>query len=407
MVAPCAYACAFAQRLVMAGHSVSNRLSLEAQRGGMLTDGMGSGGHNVSVTGQDFATVQAGAGQVAQLILLALWMHSGNNLRVAVDDEDEVVLSGTMLPPEGRTFRSKSGGTIKLLLVTDDLASLSFVSLSVHAKCVEAFGCGAHGSCNSGNCTCSDGYSGMGAFVSLFLLWRTPLSCGLAHAVSATPRSACLVRIGCQCGAGYEPSASGGGVACVVDRCYNKTCSGHGTCDKDCGECHCVAGYIGAECAQTNSFLGSRLIAPEWSGSLDTWMPTSLKGKQWTQCFSSFIDDATTPSTFHKQCDEYDTTLTVARNSHNYTFGGYVRFPVVFVNSLLYDCARIRCSPSLGVDTPPHSLCAHARRMEAGAGTGVARGATTGATTTIVPTLVHANVAFHVLRTKARTSSIP
>jgi hypothetical protein len=31
-------------------------------------------------------------------------------------------------------------------------------------------------------------------------------------------------------------------------------------------------------------------------------------------CFSSFTDDATTPSTFHAQCDQYDVTMTVARH---------------------------------------------------------------------------------------------
>jgi hypothetical protein len=54
-------------------------------------------------------------------------------------------------------------------------------------------------------------------------------------------------------------------------------------------------------------------------------MPTKVKGTQWKVCFSSFTNDATTPSAFHRLCDQYSTTLTVARNSLNYTFGGYVR----------------------------------------------------------------------------------
>jgi hypothetical protein len=153
------------QRLVIAGHGLHHELSLAAQSGGLLTDGMGAGGRNVSRSGQDFATVQAGAGQVAQVILLALWMHQGNNLRVTVDDGEEVVLRGTVLPPSvgGRTFRSKPGGKIHVLLVTDVLTSLSFVNLAVHAACADASGCGGHGSCSGGNCTCSGGYSGMGA----------------------------------------------------------------------------------------------------------------------------------------------------------------------------------------------------------------------------------------------------
>ena len=147
----------------MAGHGQGAELSLAAQTGGLLTDGMGSGGHNVTRTGQDFATVQARAGQVAQLDLHALWMHQGNNLRVTVDDGEEVLLRGTVLPPAdggGRRFRSKPGGKIKLLLVTDVLTSLSFVSLGISATCGDSSGCGGHGSCSGGNCTCSGVYSG-------------------------------------------------------------------------------------------------------------------------------------------------------------------------------------------------------------------------------------------------------
>jgi hypothetical protein len=153
------------QRHVIAGH-VQGELSLAPQNGGLLTDGMGSGGHNPSVTGQDFATVQASAGQVAQLDLRALWMSMNNNLRVYVDGGEGTLLRGTVLPPAdggGRTFRSKPGGKIEVLLVTDVLTSLSFVSLRVRAMCANASGCGGHGSCSGGNCTCSGGYSGMGA----------------------------------------------------------------------------------------------------------------------------------------------------------------------------------------------------------------------------------------------------
>eukprot|EP01043_Picozoa_sp_COSAG02_P058674 COSAG02_NODE_7343_length_3054_cov_1034.035533_4_plen_69_part_00 len=64
-------------------------------------------------------------------------------------------------------------------------------------------------------------------------------------------------------------------------------------------------------------------------------MKAKAKGKQWSLCFSSFTDDATSPSTFHRLCDQYSTTLTVARNSLNYTFGGYVRVPPCFVSLLL------------------------------------------------------------------------
>ena len=147
----------------MAGHGHKNELSLAAQTGGLLTDGMGSGGHNASRTGQDWAIVQAGAGQVAQLDLHALWLAKDNNLRVYLDDGQETLLSGTVLPAAGgRRFRSKPGGKIDLLLVSHVRTSLSFVSMSIQAPCVDGSGCGGHGSCSDGKCTCSGGYKGMG-----------------------------------------------------------------------------------------------------------------------------------------------------------------------------------------------------------------------------------------------------
>ena len=156
------------QRHAITGHAtVSQALVLQAQGGGRLTDGMGTGGHNASFNGQDYAVVQAAAGQLAQLDLRVLWLSQRNNVRVTVDGGEETLLQGTELPPPGegggRRFRSKVGGTIQvLLLVTDDPGSLSFVSLAVSAACLDAQGCGGHGQCIGGNCTCADGYSGMG-----------------------------------------------------------------------------------------------------------------------------------------------------------------------------------------------------------------------------------------------------
>jgi hypothetical protein len=127
---------------------------------------MGTNGHNVSRTGQDRAVVHAAAGQMAQLDLRALWLSKNNNVRVYVDgDEDGTILQGTVLPPTeggGRTFRSKVGGKIEVLQVTDVLTSLSFFDLEVRMVCADTSGCGGHGSCSYGNCTCSDGYHEMG-----------------------------------------------------------------------------------------------------------------------------------------------------------------------------------------------------------------------------------------------------
>eukprot|EP01043_Picozoa_sp_COSAG02_P015106 COSAG02_NODE_635_length_19251_cov_32.350982_14_plen_258_part_00 len=125
---------------------------------------MGTGGHNPSLNGQDYAVVQAAAGQMAQLDLRAQWLSMGNNVRVTVDGGEETVLQGTVLPPAeeggGQRFRSKVGGRIQVLLVTDVPASLSFVSLAVSAICADATGCGGHGSCVGGSCACSHGWVG-------------------------------------------------------------------------------------------------------------------------------------------------------------------------------------------------------------------------------------------------------
>ena len=80
----------------------------------------------------------------------------------------------------------------------------------------------------------------------------------------------------------------------MEDRCYEKTCSGHGSCDANSGECRCAPGYTGADCANAGFFSGSRLITAEWGDNLNGWMKAKVKGKQWSLCFNSFTDDATT-----------------------------------------------------------------------------------------------------------------
>ena len=75
------------------------------------------------------------------------------------------------------------------------------------------------------------------------------------------------------------------------------------------------------------TFFGSRILTPTQQVTLSSWAPQGPT-QQWTLCYSSFTDDASTPSIFHSQCDEYDVTMVVARNSLGYTFGGYVRSPL-------------------------------------------------------------------------------
>jgi hypothetical protein len=69
---------------------------------------------------------------------------------------------------------------------------------------------------------------------------------------------------------------------------------------------------------------------PTPGGSWGGGQPACSYGQQfgpnqvWERCFSSLEDDSSTPATFHQQCDPYDVTLVVSRNSLGYVFGGYV-----------------------------------------------------------------------------------
>eukprot|EP01043_Picozoa_sp_COSAG02_P016867 COSAG02_NODE_751_length_17653_cov_172.765011_10_plen_217_part_00 len=92
-----------------------------------------------------------------------MWLTQHSNVRVMVDDGPETVLQGTELPEGGgRRFRSKPGGTISVLLVTDDPASLSFFSLGVAEACRTVADCSTHGTCDTkkGECRCESNYGG-------------------------------------------------------------------------------------------------------------------------------------------------------------------------------------------------------------------------------------------------------
>jgi hypothetical protein len=175
------------QRHIIWGHPI-HPLALDAQGAGLLTDGMGTNGHNASTSGLDHAEVYASSGQMAQLDLRALWLGKNNNVRVSVDGGEETLLQGTVLPPlegGGRRFRSKRGGKIEVLLVTDDLTSFSFLSLVVSAVCIGADGCGGNGDCVGGNCTCSGGYTGMGAYPRIRPLLQVLIGSRLASSCAS------------------------------------------------------------------------------------------------------------------------------------------------------------------------------------------------------------------------------
>ena len=241
---------------------------------------------------------------------------------------------------------------------------------------LQAEPCHGHGICHgAGQCHCDYGYGPEVSYSGEALCRQNHMPCSsrqLQRALDAGDDTCCfghgkIATGGCACDYGYGPEVSDTEALCARDHvpCTasqlqraleagdDTCCFGHGTITA--GGCACDSGY-GPEHSDTEAlcthampctaiqlqhaqqagraeecggehFPGSRLITAEWGDNLDGWMPAKGKGKQWSLCFSSFTDDATTPSAFHKQCDQHSTTLTVARNSLNYTFGGYVRLP--------------------------------------------------------------------------------
>ena len=108
---------------------------------------------------------------------------------------------------------------------------------------------------------------------------------------------------------------------CDVDECASDPCENEASCSSEEGaevySCTCVAGWGGDNCADTlappETFPGSQILSPAQQVSLSSWAPQGPT-QQWTLCFSSFTDDASNPSVFHSQCDEYDVTMVVARH---------------------------------------------------------------------------------------------
>ena len=88
-------------------------------------------------------------------------------------------------------------------------------------------------------------------------------------------------------------------------------------------------------------FPGSRLVTPEWGGTLNGWVDEG-EGQEWALCCSTF-EGCDAAAKFHEGCDAHNTTLTVVHNAGclvagsacdpensgsnpgNFTFGGFVR----------------------------------------------------------------------------------
>eukprot|EP01052_Picozoa_sp_SAG31_P007552 SAG31_NODE_360_length_17025_cov_5.362460_15_plen_282_part_00 len=121
--------------------------------------------------------------------------------------------------------------------------------------------------------------------------------------------------------------------ACCSDARGHNTCADGlpSTCDGACAEevlpffndCGYLLGEDGAQFGPTISlceaqahdageqFDGSHIISPSLGHTLDEWIFRDDE-HSWELCYSSYTDDASSPATFHEQCDAYGKTLTVA-----------------------------------------------------------------------------------------------
>jgi hypothetical protein len=187
----------------------------------------------------------------------------------------------------------------------------------------DGYDCG-HGIC-SGNksCTCTSGWSGSTC--------STKVSCGSAP---SPPLSICT-----RCsGWGACSSSKEFGDSCTAT-CDHRFYSG-GSATFTCGADGHYNGSLSCEArvltpVGAGPFPGSQLITPEWGETLSEWTSSSVPEGAWTLCYSSFTDDATSPTVFHSQCDAYSATVSVARNAGeqstdpeetnagNFTFGGF------------------------------------------------------------------------------------
>eukprot|EP01045_Picozoa_sp_COSAG04_P002969 COSAG04_NODE_116_length_25104_cov_94.064907_9_plen_634_part_00 len=170
----------------------------------------------------------------------------------------------------------------------------------------------------------------------------------------------------CLCDLGFGSANGSGplcadGMACTTsqiqrgaddmpEECRETCCSGHGGCEGG-GECACDAGFgpevssagqpaicsspwpCGNSCGSPH-FPGSRLLTAEWGGTLNGWAGKG-EGQEWSLCCSTF-EGCDTAAKFHAGCDAHNTTLTVAHNAGNggsnpgnFTFGGFVRSPLL------------------------------------------------------------------------------
>ena len=238
------------QRYAITDSASSKDIDALTAASSLLTDGMGTGGHGGSVAGQDTATLhQAGSSSVLTLVLEMLWLAPRDTVKVSVDGAAAKLLQGHDLPPmEGRTFRSKPGGEIRVTMVQDPAKAVGMASLfSFRIPCFEDAACGLHGSCAGSICVCTDGYTG------------SRCEYDPCHGVDCGAHGWCNDG-SCVCG---TPAYSGDHCE-TFDPCYGIDCGDHGSCAQ--GVCKCDAQtHSGDHCEIYNPCYG-KVCGPQSHG---------------------------------------------------------------------------------------------------------------------------------------------
>jgi hypothetical protein len=135
-----------------------------------------------------------------------------------------------------------------------------------------------------------------------------------ALASTAASSATCTVALNIACAA----ERAGGAFSCAECAGLHQRELQQAGCSND----DIAAWCAGVAPAQRPRFPGSKLVATaSWAATLNKW--TGMDPLQeWVRCYSSF-ENGSNPSAFHLGCDRYATTLVVARNAINHTFGGY------------------------------------------------------------------------------------
>ena len=121
-------------------------------------------------------------------------------------------------------------------------------------------------------------------------------------------------------------------------------------------ECQCVGNFGGERCETAGGGGGKDRSLPDPNTDAFLQAQPEIGARTWVKCFDSAVDDASTPATFHSQCDPYAEMVTVARNSLGYTFGGYAE------HSWNKDTC---CADAANLNNPDNPVCQTAPNNDA------------------------------------------